>query len=116
MPTDWQAWHTAYDDPGSGLSRRRRSVQTRIGAWLDERAGEDLRVVSACSGDGRDLLEVLAARSDAERVSALLLELDEDLAGAAADFAAAHGLARVDVRRADAGRTASYRGASPPTW
>ena len=34
MPTDWQAWHTAYDDPGSGLSRRRRSVQTRIGAWL----------------------------------------------------------------------------------
>ena len=114
MPsTDWHAWHAAYDDPGSGLSRRRRSVQARIGAWLDERPGEDLRVVSACSGDGRDLLEVLAARPDAARVSALLLELDAGLARAAADLAAAHDLARVDVRRADAGRTGSYRGAVP---
>jgi hypothetical protein len=114
MPsTDWHAWHAAYDDPGSDLSRRRRSVQTRIGAWLDEHPDRDLRVVSACSGDGRDLLEVLAARPDAGRVSALLLELDEVLARSAADFAADRGLARVDVRRADAGRTGSYRDGVP---
>lgn len=114
MPsTDWHAWHAAYDDPGSDLSRRRRSVQARIGAWLDEHPDRDLRVVSACSGDGRDLLEVLAARPDAGRVRALLLELDEVLARSAADFAADRGLARVDVRRADAGRTGSYRDAVP---
>lgn len=114
MPsTDWHAWHAAYDDPGSDLSRRRRSVQARVGAWLDEHPDRDLRVVSACSGDGRDLLEVLAARPDAGRVSALLLELDEVLARSAADFAADRGLARVDVRRADAGRTGSYRDGVP---
>jgi len=111
--TDWQAWHASYDDPGSDLSRRRRSVQTRIEVWLDERPDEQLRVVSACSGDGRDLLEVLARRRDAHRVSALLLETDEALAASAAGFAADHGLTRVDVRRADAGRTDSYRGAVP---
>jgi hypothetical protein len=111
--TDWQAWHASYDDPGSDLSRRRRSVQTRIEAWLDERPDEQLRVVSACSGDGRDLLEVLARRPDADRVSALLLETDEALAAAAGGFAADHGLTRVDVRRADAGRTDSYSGAVP---
>jgi hypothetical protein len=111
--TDWRAWHASYDDPGSDLSRRRRSVQARIEAWLDERPDEDLRVASACSGDGRDLLEVLARRPDASRVSALLLETDEALAAAAGGFAADNGLTQVDVRRADAGRTDSYRDAVP---
>ena len=37
--TDWQAWHREYDDPESDLSRRRRSVQRQVEAWLDERPG-----------------------------------------------------------------------------
>jgi hypothetical protein len=111
--TDWRAWHEAYDDPGSDLSRRRRSVQRQIEDWLDSRPGGDLRVVSACSGDGRDLLEVLARRPDGGRVSALLLELDEGLSASAATFAAEHGLHRVEVRRGDAGVTDSYRDAVP---
>lgn len=111
--TDWKAWHRAYQDPGSDLSGRRRSVQRQVEDWLDSRPHEDLRVVSACSGDGRDLLEVLARRPDGARVGALLLELDEDLAAAAATFAAEHDLRRVDVRRDDAGVTDSYRDAVP---
>lgn len=111
--TDWRAWHRAYDDPDSDLSGRRRAVQRRIDDWLDVRPEEDLRVVSACSGDGRDLLEVLARRPDGDRVSALLLELDEGLAAAASTFAAEHGLHRVDVRRQDAGVTDSYADAVP---
>ncbi|MEO5708706.1 MAG: SAM-dependent methyltransferase [Nocardioidaceae bacterium] len=111
--TDWQAWHLAYDDPHSDLSGRRRAVQRRIEAWLDGRPDEDLRVVSACSGDGRDLLEVLARRPDGGRVSALLLELDEGLAASASAFAAEHDLQRVDVRRDDAGVTDSYADAVP---
>jgi hypothetical protein len=111
--TDWQAWHLAYDDPDSGLSGRRRAVQHRIEEWLDERPDEDLRVVSACAGDGRDLLEVLARRSDAGRVSGLLLELDEGLAASAATYATEHGLSQIDVRRADAGATDSYADAVP---
>ena len=75
MSTDWQAWHAPYADPHSDLSRRRRSVQRQITQWLDDRDDDRLRVVSACAGDGRDLLEVLAARPDRERVTATLLEL-----------------------------------------
>jgi hypothetical protein len=110
--TDWGEWHRGYDDPRSDLSRRRRSVQSQVEAWLDSREDPALRVVSACSGDGRDLLEVLAGRHDGARVSARLLETDERLAASAESFAAEHRLA-VDVRRADAGRTDSYAGAVP---
>ncbi len=112
MSTDWRAWHEPYADPHSDLSRRRRSVQRQITQWLDERNDEHLRVVSACAGDGRDLLEVLAPRPDRARVTATLLELDDGLASAAEEYAAAHDLA-VDVRRRDAGTTDSYAGAVP---
>ncbi len=112
MSTDWRAWHEPYAAPHSDLSRRRRSVQRQITQWLDERDDEHLRVVSACAGDGRDLLEVLAARPDRARVTATLLELDERLASAGEEYAAAHDLA-VDVRRSDAGTTDSYAGAVP---
>ena len=112
MGTDWQAWHASYADPDSDLSRRRRSVQRQITGWLDGRDDDRLRVVSACAGDGRDLLEVLAARPDRARVTATLLELDDGLAESAERYAATHGLA-VDVRRHDAGASDSYTGAVP---
>ncbi|HEU5266623.1 MAG TPA: hypothetical protein VFU35_07975, partial [Jatrophihabitans sp.] len=66
---DYLAWHEGYDDAGSGLSWRLRKVQSYITALLDSRAGS-LRAVSACAGDGRDLLGVLAGRADAQRVEA----------------------------------------------
>src|SRR4051794_37987833 len=95
-PTDWRAWHADYADPGSALSRRLAVVRGRIGQWLDEHPG-DVRVLSACAGDGRDLLGVLAQRADAARVTATLIELDPELA-AAAERAAPAG---VEVRCAD---------------
>lgn len=112
--THWQRWHEGYADPGSDLSRRRRSVQRQIEQWLDGRDDATLSVVSACSGDGLDLLEVLADRpDDARRVRARLLELDEALAARGEAYAAAHGLDQVEVGRADAGLTDSYLGAVP---
>ena len=111
--TDWVDWHRPYDDPTSDLSRRRRSVQRAIRAWIAETGPGPRRVVSACSGDGRDLLEVLAEEPDAERFGVRLLELDEQLAARAEDLARRSGLAGVDVVRADAGRTESYAGAVP---
>ncbi len=107
--TDWQAWHLPYADPDSPLSRRLRLVQEHIGAWLDERPYERLTVVSACAGRSHDLLGVLAARDDAHRVRATLIESDPGNA-AAARQAAPRGVA---VVRADAGRLASYAGAVP---
>jgi len=111
--TDWTAWHRGYDDPDSDLSRRRRSVQARIEEWLDAHPDGPLRVVSACAGDGTDLLEVLARRPDGGRVTARLLELDEGLAAGAEALARRHGLDGVEVLRRDAGRLSSYDGAVP---
>lgn len=109
---DYEDWHRRYDDAGSGLSWRLQRVRHHLGDALDRHPGET-HVVSICAGDGRDLLGVLADRSDAERVSAVLLELHPGLAQRARDTAAAAGLARVEVRAVDAGVTDSYLGAVP---
>ncbi len=107
---DYRAWHRQYDDPTSALSWRLRKVQGHLRAELDRTAGS-LRVVSACSGDGRDVLGVLSARVDADRVHATLVELRPDIADDAR--AAASALPNVEVRTADAGESDSYFGAVP---
>lgn len=111
--TDWTQWHAGYEDPDSSLSRRRRSVQAGLRAWLDDAPARDLQVVSACSGDGRDLLEVLADHPAAPRVHARLLETDPGLAARAEALVGDLGLDGIEVVRADAGRTESYAGAVP---
>ena len=100
-------WHDAYGDPASPLSRRLEIVRGHIADWLDGRPDEPLTVVSACAGQGRDLIGVLAHRSDAQRVRATLLEFDPCNVRAAR--AAAAGLSTVDVQRAAAGDLASHR-------
>jgi hypothetical protein len=109
---DYVAWHGAYDDPESGLSWRLRTVQAYIRQALDGHPGA-MRVLSVCSGDGRDVLEILAGRGDSARVEVVLLELHPDLAQAARDAAAGAGLTTVEVRTVDAGDTGSYSGAVP---
>jgi hypothetical protein len=85
---DWRAWHEPYADASSPLSRRLRLVRRHIGLWLDARQGEALTAVSACAGQGHDLLGVLATRADAHRVRATLLEGDERNVAAAQAAAA----------------------------
>ena len=110
--TDWRQWHQEYDDPASGLSRRRRLVQQRVAACLDRTPGAG-PVGSACAGAGRDLLDVLAARpDDARRVTARLVELDPALADLARERAAQYAPG-VGVVVGDAGDTDSYAGAVP---
>lgn len=109
---DYQDWHRRYDDPGSGLTWRLERVRHHVGDALDRCPGE-VHVLSVCSGDGRDLLGVLAGRPDAGRVSAVLMELHPGLAQQARDAAATAGLARVEVRTVDASDAAGYVGAVP---
>ena len=109
--TDWLAWHEPYHDPQSALSQRLRLIRRHLHDWLDGRPAEPLTVVSACAGQGHDLLGVLAERPDAGRVRATLLEYDPRNVAAARTAAA--GLPRVTVTQADAGRSAAYLGAVP---
>lgn len=112
--TDWHAWHRRYDDPDSPLSRRLRIIQAHIADWLSAAPqSASRRVVSACSGDGRDLLGVLADRPDAARVSATLLEFDTRNAQQARQLASSAGLDNVTVRHVDAGQSDAYLGAVP---
>lgn len=67
--TDWSEWHDAYARPDSGLRDRLAAVRAQISRRLEVTAPGPVRVVSACSGDGRDLLGVLDRRSDADRVT-----------------------------------------------
>lgn len=110
--TDWSQWHEAYSRPRSGLAERLSTVQAQIDRYLDATVPRPVRVVSACAGDGRDLLGVLAQRADADRVTAFLVESDEGLADRAR-VAAATLPARVEVRRADAAHSDVYINSVP---
>jgi len=112
---DWRDWHRAYDDPDSSVSRRLRLVRRHVADVLDA-AGDRVRVLSLCAGDGRDLLGVLADHPNAGRVRALLVELDPVLAAVAADAAAAVGVgtgADVEIRLGDAGSTGTFAEFAP---
>ncbi len=106
---DWYDWHRPYDDESSPLSQRLRLVQRHIAAFLDRRSDPGLRVVSACAGQGRDLLGVLHERPDAGRVRGRLIEFDPRNAA----VARAHAPAGVTVVEADAGELGAYAGAVP---
>ena len=70
-------------------------------------------MVSACAGQGHDLLGVLTIRADANRVRATLLEYDERNVAAARATVDETALRNVAVVRANAGDRAAYDGAVP---
>jgi hypothetical protein len=110
MSRDWHAWHDSYDDPSSSLSRRLEVVRDLLRSVLVADPGAR-RLISLCSGDGRDVLPVLA--DTAPYVRAVLVELDPALARRAQATATALGLGGVIVHTGDAGTTDSYRDAVP---
>ncbi|MGH3366665.1 MAG: class I SAM-dependent methyltransferase family protein [Nocardioidaceae bacterium] len=90
-----------------------RVLRAEVAAWLDETHPRPVRVLIFCAGDGRDLIDVLRRRSDADRVEGLLVELDLRNATRARAAVAEAGLRAVAVRVADAGDPASYSDAVP---
>lgn len=111
--SDWLLWHEAYQKPSSALSQRLRLVQEHVGRFFDDRPDGELTVVSACAGQGHDIIGVLSHRADAARVRATLLEADARNVRAARARAREAGLSRVEVRHTDAGDLAAYEGAVP---
>jgi hypothetical protein len=97
----WEKWHAPYEDPASNLSLRLRTVQAMVRATLDgvpsDHAGP-IRVVSLCAGQGRDVIDVVAAHPRRDQVAALLVELDPALvafARARADAAGVRDVVRI---------------------
>lgn len=110
---DWAEWHDAYDEPGSALSRRLRTVQRAVTEALDRQRPGPIQIVSLCAGQGRDLIGALRAHPRGPEVRARLVEIDERNAGKAMAGARAAGLDGVQVVVGDASLTDAYVGAVP---
>jgi hypothetical protein len=111
MARDWRQWHDEYGTTGSRLQLRLEVVRGLIADALDRMPPGPIRVISACAGDGRDLLGVLAEHPRAGDVRARLVELDAVLAVRAADNVP-EGV-DVEVVCGDASTTSAYAGAVP---
>ncbi|MCU0542756.1 MAG: class I SAM-dependent methyltransferase family protein [Oscillatoriaceae cyanobacterium Prado104] len=113
MPKDWFEWHDLYQTQDV-LQQRLEIVQKYISDSLDAAPKGTIQVVSACSGDGRDLLGVLANHPRAKDVRARLVELNPQLAERGKQAIAQLGLAdQIEFINGDATLTASFAGAVP---
>jgi hypothetical protein len=110
---DWAEWHDAYDEPGSALSRRLRTVQGAVTGALDRQRPGPIRIVSLCAGQGRDVIGVLRSHPRRLDVTAHLVELDPRNIAAAVASARAAALDGVRAIVGDASLTDSYSGAVP---
>ena len=110
----WVRWHRGYEDPDSALSMRLRLVQDGVREVLDHHAPGPIRIVSMCAGQGRDVIDVVAAHRRRADVRARLVELDPALVAFARARAAAVGVAdQIEVVQGDASLVRSYAGALP---
>jgi hypothetical protein len=110
---DWVKWHRDYDDPGSPLSRRLELVQGHLRAELDRAPAGDIRLISLCAGQGRDVIGVLTGHPRRDDVRTRLVELDERNVTVARQAVQAAGPMDVEVLQADAGTTDACTGAVP---
>ena len=109
---EWVDWHRNYDSDPT-LRERLRTVQARLREALDRLPAGPVRLVSACAGDGRDVLGALDGHPRAGDVRALLVELSPDLVAAGRAQALRRGLRRVEFRQGDASDSSVYAGAVP---
>jgi hypothetical protein len=110
---DWVEWHRDYDDPGSLLSRRGELVRGHLRDELERIPAGDVRVISLCAGQGRDVIGALTGHPRRHDVRARLVELDGRNVALARQAAQAAGLHGVEVLQADAGITDACAGAVP---
>lgn len=110
---EWLEWHREYDDPQSPQARRLATVQRLVAAALDRAPAGEIRVISMCAGDGRDLLGALRAHSRRNDVRARLVEIDPTLVTRGRDAARHEALEHVSFFIGDASKTSAYAGAVP---
>jgi SAM-dependent methyltransferase len=107
MSRDWQAWHRAYDDTGSELSRRLDAVVKQLRDALDRAAPGPVTVLSLCGGQARDIAAAASGHPRASDLCGAVVELDPELAAEARRNLARAGV-DIEVRAADAADVGSY--------
>ncbi|MHB1434618.1 MAG: class I SAM-dependent methyltransferase family protein [Thermoplasmata archaeon] len=112
MENDWLRWHQGYDKL-TDQALRLGSVQNLIRIALDNAPPGQIRIVSMCAGDGRDLLGVLDTHPRGKDVEARLVEFEPDLIERGRAAATRLGLPRVTFLQADAAESPAYLGAVP---
>lgn len=95
------------------MAGRLGAVQDRIRETLDRHPAGPVRVISACAGDGRDLLGALVGHPRANDVRARLVEVDPELVAAGRARAREEGLLGVEFWLGDASISTAYAGAVP---
>jgi len=110
---DYRAWHDQYDNPGSALAQRLRTVQRRLAELLDSAPSGPIRVISMCAGQGRDVLTVLPRHPRRADVRATLMELDPENVRVARATAAAEGLTSIEVVEGDASISDTFESLGP---
>jgi hypothetical protein len=109
VTTDWVDWHAEYEDPNSRLSQRVAEVRNQLRAALDRAPAGPLHIISACAGEGRDVIPVVSGHARRADITARLVELDPDLSARARALAPPN----VEVVTGDASVTDAYAGAVP---
>ena len=106
-------WQRLYETAEHVVAQRLLIVQRLIRDFVATRAGDEIRVVSICSGQGRDILGVLADHPGRLSVNGRLIELDPTNTAEATRQAHAAGLDRIEIVTGDASVTDAYTGAVP---
>jgi hypothetical protein len=75
---DWHNWHTAYEH-NPALQKRLALVRKHLLRCLDRSAPGEVRIISVCAGDGRDVLSTLADHRRLGDARVRLVELDPNL-------------------------------------
>ncbi|MGM3307139.1 class I SAM-dependent methyltransferase family protein [Anabaena sp. WFMT] len=113
MLKDWLEWHDLYNTEPK-LQQRLKIVQEYISYSLDNSPTGDIRIVSLCAGDGRDLLGTLAKHPRAKDVYAKLIEINPQLVERGRATIESLGLTKqIEFINGDATAADNYVGAVP---
>jgi SAM-dependent methyltransferase len=110
---DWHTWHDEYDEPGSELGDRLRTVRGHVADAVTAAPPGPVTIVSICGGQGRDLAGALAGHPRHDDVAGRLVELDADNTSVASQALAATGLGAIEVVTGDASVSDAYAGLAP---
>lgn len=112
MTSEWTDWHKGYAQD-THQARRLGTVQDRIREALSRCPEGPIRLLSLCSGDGRDLLGVLRDHPRSTDVRAKLVDSEPRLVAEGREQVARWRLEHIEFVQADASDTSACVGAVP---